>query len=203
MNLNFAKNNFRPKAQPVENGVFSKLGRGNWATQAENAAECLQWLREPFEILPFSVVPEQFRNDGGSKSIKAFTGDPVKDAHVEVCSATSLPLKNESIDLFITDPPFGDLLQYSELSDFFYVWLRLVSEGQVSGPCSEAKYTPKALEAVENKARHPDDPAAFYQRVLTESWREAYRALKPGGLLAFHVSPQRGRAVGWCLGESI
>ena len=30
-----------------------------------------------------------------------------------------------SLDLVITDPPFGGLLHYSELSDFFYVWLRL------------------------------------------------------------------------------
>jgi len=180
----FSKNNFRPKALPIENCVFSKLGRGNWATQKENAAECLRWLREPFEILPLGVVPEQFRNDGGSKSIKAFTGDPVQKAHVEVGSATSLLQKNEFCDLFITDPPFGDLLQYSELSDFFYVWLRLVLKDKYPALFS-SEDTPKALEAVENKARHPDDPAAFYKRVLTESWREAYRALKPSGLLAF------------------
>ena len=34
-------------------------------------------------------------------------------------------LPDASQDLVITDPPFGELLHYSELSDFFYVWLRL------------------------------------------------------------------------------
>jgi len=46
-------------------------------------------------------------------------------------------------------------------------------------------YVPKALEAVANRARQPDDPDAFYQRILTDCWREAYRVLKPGGILAF------------------
>src|SRR5712691_6274654 len=48
-----------------------------------------------------------------------------------------------------------------------------------------SRYTPKALEAVANRARHPDDPDAFYQKILTECWREAKRILKPCGVLAF------------------
>ena len=180
----FAKNNFRPKSQPIENCVFGHLGRGNWATQEENAIETLTWIKEPFEILPVGVLPEDAQMTIGTKSVKVPTCDPVGTAHLEVGSATSLPLQSGTYDLLITDPPFGDLLQYSELSDFFYVWLRLVLK-QKYPSLFQAEDTPKALEAVENRARHPDDPAAFYQRVLTESWREAYRVLKPGGLLAF------------------
>ena len=48
-----------------------------------------------------------------------------------------------------------------------------------------AEYTPKALEAVANRARQPDDSDAFYQKILTECWREAGRILKPSGILAF------------------
>ena len=52
---------------------------------------------------------------------------------------------------------------------------------QAFGP----EYTPKALEAVANRAREPENPDAFYQRLLTQCWREAHRILKPGGILAF------------------
>jgi adenine-specific DNA methylase len=75
-------------------------------------------------------------------------------------------------------------LHYSELADFFYVWLRLALKGkypQIFG----GEYTPKSLEAVANKAREPEDPDGFYQRLLTQCWREAHRALKPSGILAF------------------
>jgi SAM-dependent methyltransferase len=99
-------------------------------------------------------------------------------------SATELPLANGSFDLVITDPPFGGLLHYSELADFFYVWLRLVLKGRYPDHFT-GEYTPKTLEAVSNRARHPDDPDAYYQRLLTASWKEAHRILKPGGTLAF------------------
>jgi adenine-specific DNA methylase len=49
----------------------------------------------------------------------------------------------------------------------------------------QAEYTPKSLEAVSNKARHPEGPDAFYERLLTACWAEAHRILKPGGILAF------------------
>lgn len=91
---------------------------------------------------------------------------------------------NETFDIVITDPPFGDLIQYSELADFFYVWLRLALKDKYPEFFS-AEYTPKTLEAVSNRFREPEDPDAFYQRIMTQCWREAARILKPGGLMAF------------------
>ena len=75
-------------------------------------------------------------------------------------------------------------MYYAELSDFFYVWLRLALKDRYPDLFG-AEYTPKTLEAVANRARHPDDPDAFYKRILTECWRESFRVLKSGGLLAF------------------
>ena len=113
-------------------------------------------------------------------------GDAVLPGAKLACgSATELSgLADASYDLVITDPPFGGLLHYSELADFFHVWLRLVLKSHYPdqfGP----EYTPKTLEAVSNRARHPDDADEYYQRLLTASWKEAYRILKPGGILAF------------------
>jgi len=100
-------------------------------------------------------------------------------------SSTDLAqLESGSLDLVITDPPFGDLLQYSELADFFYVWLRLALKSKYPEIFS-AEYTPKSLEAVANSFREPDDSNGFYQRLLTQCWREAYRLLKPSGILSF------------------
>ena len=60
------------------------------------------------------------------KSEKVFPGDPVTGAEVFCGSSTELAqIADSSLDLVITDPPFGELMQYAELADFFYVWLRL------------------------------------------------------------------------------
>ena len=120
------------------------------------------------------------------KGVRVLTQDPVRNFCDLVCkSATDWSeLASTSLDLVITDPPFGGLLHYSELSDFFYVWLRLALKKQNPETFS-SEYAPKALEAVANEARQPDDPDGFYQRILTDCWREAHRVLKAGGVLAF------------------
>ena len=73
---------------------------------------------------------------------------------------------------------------YSDLSDFFFSWLRLVL-GKKYPDKFGAHHTPKSVEVVANKGLEPEDPDGFYQRLLTECWREAHRILKPGGILAF------------------
>src|SRR5262249_38074740 len=121
-----------------------------------------------------------------SKSEKVSCGDIVVGEPAIACvSATNLSqTASGSHDLVITDPPFGGLLHYAELADFFYVWIRLVLKAHYTD-YFEAEYTPKALEVVANRARHPQDADEFYQRLLTECWRETHRILKPGGILAF------------------
>jgi putative DNA methylase len=72
---------------------------------------------------------------------------------------------------------------YSELSDFFYVWLRLALKDRYP-TVRRRVHAEDARGGVEPRA-HPDDADAYYQRLLTASWREAHRILKPGGILAF------------------
>jgi putative DNA methylase len=43
---------------------------------------------------------------------------------VQMCSATKLPLPDDSVSLLATDPPYYDAIPYADLMDFFYVWLR-------------------------------------------------------------------------------
>src|SRR5262249_19586340 len=119
------------------------------------------------------------------KSTKVSINDPVALAELRCESATDLTdVPDESFDLVVTDPPFGGLLHYSELSDFFHVWLRLVLKEKYP-QFFLPQHTPTALEVVANPAREPDNPDTFYQRLLTQCWREAHRILKPGGSLVF------------------
>lgn len=184
----FSNNNYHPKSTVVENCVFPKLGRGNWASCSESLSETIEWSSAPWDLVSNERLATEvptIADELSGKSEKAMPGDGLLPGTQLSCgSATELPLANGSFDLVITDPPFGGLLHYSELADFFYVWLRLVLKGRYPDQFT-GEYTPKTLEAVSNRARHPEDADAYYQRLLTASWKEAHRILKPGGTLAF------------------
>jgi len=189
----FSNNNYHPKSTVIENAVFSNLGRGNLASCFANTLKGLDWKNSVWETVSNEAISsnDSFINSQGKsvltgKGTKVPTSDFVPSSTRLTCgSSTELShLESDSIDCVVTDPPFGGLLHYSELADFFYVWMRLALKGKYPQYFS-ADYTPKTLEAVANRARNPDDSDDFYKRVLTDCWREAHRILKAGGILSF------------------
>ena len=183
-----SNNNFHPKDTTIEVGAMAPIGYGPWRSCISSLFETAEWREEPWEIVSNERLATEvptIADDLSGKSEKAMPGDGILPGTQLSCgSATELALSNGSFDLVITDPPFGGLLHYAELADFFYVWLRLVLKVRYPDQFT-GEYTPKTLEAVSNRARHPDDADAYYQRLLTASWKEAHRILKPGGTLAF------------------
>ena len=97
---------------------------------------------------------------------------------------------DESLDLIITDPPFEGLLHYSELSDFFYVWLRLALASRYPEQFG-GEYSPKILEAVANPARHGDKGSETYQEIDGMLERGVSQA-QARGHSGLHFSSQRG-----------
>ena len=175
----FSNANYVPKQSAIENCVFSELGRGNWRSTMEKTVESLAWAVQPWE--PLLTNPGQVGSD------KVCTEDPVRPTTQEIdcCSASDIQsLTDRSVDLAITDPPFGDNFIYSELANFFYAWLRLPLSNWYPA-IFKSSNSPYAQEAVTNVAHHPDDASGFYESMLTACWAEAHRVLKDGGILAF------------------
>lgn len=183
-----SNNNFHPKSTLIEVGVFSPMGYGPWSSTFPPIIEGREWAVQPWEAVSAASLSRTHSLLGSQiigKSQKVYPSDAVAVASTHCGSSTDLShLPDSSLDLVITDPPFGGLLHYSELADYFYVWLRLVLKQKYPEYFS-ADYTPKSLEAVANSAREPEDSDGFYKRLLTQCWREAHRILKPGGILAF------------------
>jgi len=98
----------------------------------------------------------------------------------------SLPLEDASVDYVVTDPPYYDSVQYSDLAAFFRVWLRL--------------FLPDAAQwdyDVEGAAvARGDRPTpGRYAEVLGSIFSECRRVLKPGhGRLVFTFHHWRARA---------
>ncbi len=76
--------------------------------------------------------------------------DAVSPATAEQADAASTPMAGAVIS---TDPPYYDNIGYSDLSDFFYVWLRR-SLRSVHPSLLSTMLVPKAEELVANAYRH-------------------------------------------------
>ncbi len=106
-------------------------------------------------------------------------------ATVAECSATAHILPDDSANAVVTDPPYYYSVPYSDLSDFFYVWLR-----RALIDCHPALFrhsvTPKQDECVQNLP-HSDvadrqKDRAFYEHSMEQSLAETRRVTRPDGL---------------------
>ncbi|MGH3452717.1 MAG: DUF1156 domain-containing protein [Haloechinothrix sp.] len=99
--------------------------------------------------------------------------------------ARSLPHSDDSVQVFFTDPPYYDAVPYSDLSDFFYVWLRR-SIGELYPELFSTRLTLKPSEIVVNPSTLTDDRGtkdkAFFESEMRKSLAEARRVLAPDGI---------------------
>lgn len=94
------------------------------------------------------------------------------DFIISTGSATKLTLPSNSIDYIFIDPPFGGNLMYSELNFLWESWLGV--------------FTNNLSEAVESRdqGKTIDD----YRKLMTASFTEACRVLKPGRWMTVEFS---------------
>jgi putative DNA methylase len=98
-------------------------------------------------------------------------------------SATALPWPENFFDAVLTDPPYYDNVPYSDLSDFFYVWLKRVV-GDLYHDLFATPLTPKSEEMVADasKAGGMENAMRRFEEMLTQAFREIHRVLKPDGI---------------------
>lgn len=78
-----------------------------------------------------------------------------------------------------TDPPYYDNIGYSDLSDFFYVWLRR-SLGSIQSKTVGTMLTPKAEELVANPYRH--DGKAGAEKFFVEGFNSVFARVRSGAI---------------------
>lgn len=187
----FAANHFHPKSTTVDVAPFSVMGNGNLASASQNVYEGLVWAQQPWEVSP----PDT--RGVNSEPRLAMEDAVLPNATVRRGSSTEMPEEwKDSFHCVITDPPFGDNVFYGDLSNFFYVWLRLALKGRYPNEYGP-EFVPRSQEAVADRSRFPgtdgtdnDETAmsaanAAYQSLMTACWSECRRVMKDGGLMAF------------------
>jgi putative DNA methylase len=97
--------------------------------------------------------------------------------------AQSPCLPSDSVDAFITDPPYYDAFPYSDLSDFFFIWLKRCLGTDVMA--YTGNLVPKDDEAVVYDVAHGGETIkdrTFFQAAMTEVFTNWRRATKPSGV---------------------
>jgi putative DNA methylase len=98
-------------------------------------------------------------------------------------SALALPWETGSVDVVVTDPPYYDNVSYSNLSDFFMLWMRR-SIGHFYPEHFASPSSPKKQEIIAASYRHGgnrDRSKDFYEQMMKNAFAEAHRILKPSG----------------------
>ncbi len=188
-------------AKRVDNAGFGV----RWTTTRENPANVLS-MRQPricynfAESNPFEKVQGSFINiiKSVSKSI-----DFAKRLRTPAsCKNRSVTIASEKqYDIIITDPPYGDDVQYGESSEFFYVWMRRVlskyydnlplrvpldedyceSQGRFSGREKAKTFfgagLKKSFKAIAAKLKDDGLLVVLFAHSSTETWNQFLEAI--------------------------
>lgn len=168
----------------IENDGGLPTGSGGWLNIIEKYAKAKAYCDRPFE------VRHQGTAKAGRKTIVPIHGEWIGDAgngrpkrvlDIACADAANDEWTPESLDGVFTDPPYFGNVQYAELMDFCYVWLRrLVGEGN---PAFAAPSTRHARELTGND--NMQRGLAHFTEGLAEVFSRTTTALKPGAPFAF------------------
>lgn len=124
---------------------------------------------------------------GLAELVKERSALGVEDGDILQIQGSATDMSNvakESVDAVVMDPPYYDNVQYSELSDFYYVWQKKTL-GDLYPGWFDQEVTDKALEAVANPARDGSAKSAKgrYEELMQGIFAESKRVLKPDGIM--------------------
>jgi len=104
--------------------------------------------------------------------------------------AASSDFENGTLDAVLTDPPYFGNVQYGELMDYCYAWLR--SLAAADHECFDRASTRSSAELTGNATEARG--LTHFADGLARAWAQAAKALKPGAPLAFTFHHNRVEA---------
>ncbi|MBW4537495.1 MAG: DUF1156 domain-containing protein [Pleurocapsa minor HA4230-MV1] len=124
-----------------------------------------------------------------------------KSIQVNASSADNLfHIPDRSVDTIVTDPPYYSTIQYAELSDFFYVWMKR-TVGDIFPDLFYSELTDKDREAVANPSRFrnmgasPEELAKQdYEAKMQLVFSEYYRVLRDDGVMTVQFNHKESGA---------
>ncbi len=130
--------------------------------------------------------------DNQSSSVNALSFEDQRETFLQIQSASAnslLHIPDNYLDIVVTDPPYYGTIQYSELSDFFYVWQKRVL-GDIFPELYLSELTDKDREAVANPSRFRNMGESAeelanrdYEAKMALAFAEYFRVLRDDGVM--------------------
>ena len=111
-----------------------------------------------------------------------------KPGQVQPADAVDHPLPDQAASVWFTDPPYYDAIPYSDLSDFFLVWLKrtLPDHPLLRDPFDpDNSLSPKDREAVQDETKECNGRVkdrAFFEDTMGGAFAEGRRVLSEDGI---------------------
>ena len=168
----FKSNSFEAPQTPAEANLWgTEYGMGTFTSIFDNIIDAVEYAKAP---------TERYVDGGETKETPPF-GQPIgENSNVYQGDLRTIDDEDE-YDAVITDPPYYDNVIYSELSDYFYVWQKIILEDEYE--CFKEEKTPREGSIVTNP--YLEKTAKDFEHELGEAFSVIHRALKKDGVLAF------------------
>ena len=135
------------------------------------------------------------------EDVVGFFVNTSESAQVRRGDAADLPIDDNSIEAVVMDPPYGDNVIYSELSDSLYVWLKnyfsdiFPSEFQMelTNKSDEAVENSKIVDPPEGKSK-TEVAREGYESKMADIFSESFRVLEPGGVITIYFTDKETSA---------
>lgn len=176
----------------IGSGNGASVGSGGWLNIVRKYAKAKAYCERPYEVR--RVGSRKERVEIPSERIGEGPGD-TRQVSIRCTSATQSDLEPQSVDAVLTDPPYFGNVQYAELMDFCYVWLRRLVGEVAEGFNQATTRSPDELTGNQTASRGVEE----FAEGLAAAYRRMAVALKPGAPLAFtyhHNRPEAYAAVG-------
>ena len=129
-----------------------------------------------------------------------------RPAHVQRSSALSMPMREGMMDAVVTDPPYEMMIDYSDASDLFYVWLKRALAGinpDFAMTAHPNGLQEKAEELIvkknyETKGAKEHRTPEFYKSNIAKAFAECRRVVHDDGVVTIvfgHGDPDAWRAL--------
>ena len=163
----------------IVNGTGTNVGSGGWTNIADKYVKAKRYCESPYEV----------RRDGSRNVRIPVVGERIGEMHqgrrrriaIRCRSATESELAPHSLDAVFTDPPYFGNVQYGELMDFCYVWLRRLVGSDAEG--FDRPSTRSSQELTGNVTQ--ERGLEHFTEGLSTVYTRMAQALKSGAPLAF------------------